>query len=122
MKILFDHSVIKYGKPLTYCGIPAGFYDHLRYSAFDIFDIFKPTVFIGNTANITSSLIKVLKENPYIKMGFFDFGKRSDNFEKLVQETIPPEFIITNDSTLSDRFKTVSLKAIFFILWSEPLS
>jgi len=112
MKILFDHSVIKYGKPLTYCGIPAGFYDHLRYTAFDIFDIFNPTVFIGNTANITSSLIKVLKQNPHIRVGFFDFGKRSENFEKLVQETISPEFIFTNDNELSNRFKTVPIKPV----------
>lgn len=53
-------------------------------SPFDIFDDFEPDIFLGQTYNITKSLIQVIEERPnllcWMKAG--DFGYLVDNYPK----------------------------------------
>lgn len=109
MNLLIDNSLLKYGKVFAYCNIKTAVYDISRQNSFYTFDVFNPTHFIGNINNVPKSLIKVLKEQPNIRVGFFHTDRIDENFYNLVNETIPPDFIFTNDADKFSNYKTVQL-------------
>ncbi len=50
-------------------GIKAQFWDCKNMSAFDAFDLLEPDVFLGQSYNLTSDLIKCIYERPHLKVG-----------------------------------------------------
>ena len=94
MNVLVDISLLKYAKTLAYAGFTVGLYDSKSYSAFDVFDTFRPDMYIGNTSNVPTSLFKAIKEKPHMKLGFFLQGIKDNNFIEMQKEGIEPEFIL----------------------------
>lgn len=75
MKILIrhEHNASHYiysgiQRAFTQRGDECIFWDNKAYSAFDIFDIFEPDIFIGQGYNLDRATIKCLKERPDTKV------------------------------------------------------
>ena len=95
------------------CGIEAAIWDCKNVSAFDAFDSFEPDVFLGQSYNLTDSLLKCIYERPHLKVGlragdwgdhdqFVDRSKYNILFcsevekqvlKKLKEETGKPDFV-----------------------------
>lgn len=108
MKILVDASLIKYAKVFAHAGFTVGLY-FPNNSAFDTFDSFQPDVFIGDIGNISNSLVKIIKEKPALRFGFFHLNNISPNFVVLKQEGIYPQFILSN--LIADEFEGIKTYA-----------
>ena len=50
-------------------GMQAQLWDCKSMSAFDAFDLFEPDVFLGQSYNLTSDLVKCIYERPHLKIG-----------------------------------------------------
>jgi hypothetical protein len=51
------------------CGVPVAFWDCKKVPAFDVFDSFEPTVFLGQSYNLTPDALKCIYERPHLKVG-----------------------------------------------------
>ena len=95
------------------CGIQAALWDCKNSSAFDAFDSFEPDLFLGQSYNLTSDVIKCIYERPHLKVGLRsgDWGDQENEVDKskynilfcseqekqilkrLKEETGQPEFV-----------------------------
>lgn len=97
-------------KGFTEGGIQTLLWDCKNTPAFDVFDTFEPDVFLGQSYNLDSALLKCIYERPHLKMGLragdwgdFEHDPRfnvlhiSENekriLEKLKKETGKPDFV-----------------------------
>jgi len=98
----FAHYFIRkgIGHALTACGHDVILWDINKRSPFDAFDDIKPNLFIGQTYNITDSLVKCIKEySPKVIMKASDYGVISDDIDRQkypVQIASPKEVEMTN--------------------------
>ncbi len=92
MKVLIQHDGgmhahyferLGLARALEYSGHNVSFWNNDAISAFDMFDNLEPDIFIGQTYNITDSIIQTVKERPkllvYMKAG--DFGEAVKEYD-----------------------------------------
>ena len=67
-------------------GINAQLWDCKSVSAFDIFDVFEPDIFLGQSYNIDEALIKCIYERPHLKVGLRsgDWGDHETAVDKSI--------------------------------------
>lgn len=65
-------------------GIDAVMWDCKKVSAFDAFDTFEPDLFLGQSYNLTESLLKCIYERPHLKVALRagDWGDHEDSVDK----------------------------------------
>ena len=78
------------------CGIETGFWDCKNVTAFDAFDGFEPDIFLGQSYNLTPSLLKCIYERPHLKIGLRagDWGSYQYGSEDQVLYCSPQEIDI----------------------------
>ena len=78
------------------CGIATGFWDCKNVTAFDAFDGFEPDIFLGQSYNLTPSLLKCIYERPHLKIGLRagDWGSYQYGSEDRVLHCSPQEIDI----------------------------
>ena len=66
------------------CGIEAVLWDCKAVSAFDAFDSFEPDIFLGQSYNLDSAIVKCITERPHLKVGLRsgDWGDHEDSVDK----------------------------------------
>jgi hypothetical protein len=129
---------------LQTCGVPVAFWDCKNVSAFDVFDSFEPTVFLGQSYNLTPDAIKCIKERPHLKVGLRagDWGDHQDSVDRkkynilycspreketlkrLKEETGQPEFVhIHYDEEAvkqtHNHFESVGIKPISLMMCAD---
>ena len=120
------------------CGIEAAFWNCKEVSAFDMFDTFEPDIFLGQSYNLDSPLIKCIYERPHLKVGLRagDWGdfeadprfnvlhcseEEKEVLKKLKDETGKPDFVHIHydqyavDQTHS-KFKSIGIDAKSLIM------
>jgi hypothetical protein len=67
-----------------YCGIDAAIWDCKNVTAFDAFDSFEPDIFLGQSYNLTDSLLKCIYERPHLKVALRagDWGDHEKEVDK----------------------------------------
>ena len=120
------------------CGLEASFWHCKEVSAFDAFDTFEPDIFLGQSYNLDSPLIKCIYERPHLKVGLRagDWGdfeadpkfnvlycseKEKDTLKKLKDETGKPDFVHIHYSQYAvdqthSKFKSIGIDAKSLIM------
>jgi hypothetical protein len=129
---------------LQTCGIPTAFWDCKNVPAFDVFDSFEPTVFLGQSYNLTPDVIKCIQERPHLKVGLRagDWGDHADSVDRtkynilycsptererlkrLKEETGQPEFVhIHYDEEAvkqtHNHFESIGIKPISLMMCAD---
>jgi hypothetical protein len=119
-------------------GITASFYDCKQSAAFDVFEIEKPDIFIGQAYNLDSATIKCIKNRPWLKValrvgdwGDLDVDSRFNilrateqeirTLENLKKESLQPEFVfchyLPEDIQVTHRkFNNIGIRAVSMML------
>ena len=125
------------------CGITAGFWDCNNVTAFDAFDAFEPDIFLGQSYNLTPSLIKCIHERPHLKVGLRagDWGSHQygeedrvlycsrqeiDTVEKLKEQTGQPNFVhihYTEEAIekTHNNFKNIGIEPISLMMCADSV-
>jgi len=135
-----------WGNALQNCGVPTAFWDCKVVSAFDVFDSFEPTVFLGQSYNLTPDLIKCIQERPHLKVGlragdWGDHAKLVDHkkynilysspaerqlLQRLKDETGKPDFVhIHYDEEAikqtHNHFESIGIRAISLMMCADTV-
>lgn len=126
------------------CGIQTYFWDCKQIPAFDVFDSFEPDLFLGQSYNLTTDLLKCIYERPHLKIGLRsgDWGDQEQEvdksrynilycspqekeiLERLKNETGQPEFVhIHYDENAIKRthnhFESIGIKPISIMMCAD---
>lgn len=119
-------------------GVKAAFYDCKQSAAFDVFEIEKPDIFIGQAYNLDSATIKCIQNRPWMKVALrvgdwgdlktdpsFNILKASEQeiktLESLKKQSLQPEFVfchyLPEDIEVThSKFKNIGIRAVSMML------
>jgi hypothetical protein len=65
------------------CGIETAFWDIETHSAYDVFDQFEPTIFLGQSYNLNKPIMDCIYERPHLKIGLRagDWGSHTPSID-----------------------------------------
>jgi len=129
---------------LTKADFQVSMWDCKSVPAFDVFDAFEPDIFLGQSYNLDTSLLKCIYERPHIKVGLRvgDWGdhedmvdktkynilycsqKEKDVLKKLKEETGKPDFVhIHYDENAvkitHNHFESIGIKPISLMMCAD---
>ena len=129
---------------LTKADFQVSMWDCKSVPAFDVFDSFEPDIFLGQSYNLDTSLLKCIYERPHIKVGLRvgDWGdhedmvdktkynilycsqKEKDVLKKLKEETGKPDFVhIHYDENAvkitHNHFESIGIKPISLMMCAD---
>lgn len=132
---------------LNACGLNATLWDCKNVSAFDAFDSFEPDLFLGQSYNLTDSLLKCIYERPHLKVALRagDWGDHEQTVDKtkynilycseaekqilkrLKEETGKPDFVhihYTDDSVKNthNHFSKIGIDAKSLMMCADTFS
>ena len=132
---------------LQNCGIATAFWDCKTVPAFDVFDSFEPTIFLGQSYNMTPDLVKCIQERPHLKVGLRagDWGDHQESVDltkynilhcppqeretlrRLKEQTGKPDFVhIHYDEEAvkktHNHFETIGIQPISLMMCADAIS